>query len=307
MSSRPSSGAIPNVISSLAPASGVSPFAGPDGQTIDQSGRAPVLVSPFPVPARVAARAMKGTCGQNSIASYAKGVLPTFSGSKSLVEMLSAAPLRARRSIGLSLRLGERLRKNLSRYGSMEYRQTWKLRITPAGRLFWAHTASARRTSGDGCSGWRSPQNGNAEQGPKSFPFYLTCSKTGQSQITLTDQARLTGWCSPTATDPQRGVGPPRPQDTGVPLSQQVAELAGWGTPNANDWKGNATTRADEARGQLRHQIQPPGATGSPSSAETGRPAESLKLNPFFSGYLMGIPVSFLLVGIEVSNKSSKR
>lgn len=36
----------------------------------------------------------------------------------------------------------------------------------------------------------------------------------------------LAGWCSPTAQDHSRGVRPPREQDTGIPLTQQVAGLA---------------------------------------------------------------------------------
>ena len=44
----------------------------------------------------------------------------------------------------------------------------------------------------------------------------------------------LNGWVSPTAQDGARGALPPRPHDTGIPLSQQVA-LAGWPTPKQRD------------------------------------------------------------------------
>ena len=40
------------------------------------------------------------------------------------------------------------------------------------------------------------------------------------------------GWVSPTAQDGARGSLPPRPHDTGIPLSQQVA-LTGWPTPTS--------------------------------------------------------------------------
>jgi hypothetical protein len=38
----------------------------------------------------------------------------------------------------------------------------------------------------------------------------------------LVGAAKLAGWATPTATDHARGVSPPRPHDTGVPLTQQV-------------------------------------------------------------------------------------
>jgi hypothetical protein len=87
-----------------------------------------------------------------------------------------------------------RLRAQMDSLGSTLYRLTWKARTTPAGRRICALRASALRTSGSGC----------------------------------------TGWVSPTAQDGTRGSKPPRPHDTGVPLSQQVT-YAGWPTPVAND------------------------------------------------------------------------
>ena len=110
-------------------------------------------------------------------------------------------------SADLSQRLVNRLRARLPTAGSMEYRQTWKPKATPSGRSYWAHTASARRTSDNGCGG--SPS----------------------------------GWVSPTAQDGARGSLPPRPHDTGIPLSQQVA-LTGWPTPNVPNG-GRSITHAE--------------------------------------------------------------
>lgn len=50
----------------------------------------------------------------------------------------------------------------------------------------------------------------------------------------LNDQVMTAGWGTPTAEDHRRGVKPPRPHDSGVPLSQQAAQT-GWPTPVAND------------------------------------------------------------------------
>lgn len=77
----------------------------------------------------------------------------------------------------------------------------------------------------------------------------------------LSAEVRLTQWPTPTATDANRGMTPPRPQDTGVPLNQAVALQAGVG---------------------------PDG-----SQVTTGKPAGSL--NPEFVCWLMGFWEEWLL------------
>lgn len=57
-------------------------------------------------------------------------------------------------SAALQSSLESKLRARLDCDGSMEYSQTLKVRATPAGRRLLVHTASARRTSGNGCTGW---------------------------------------------------------------------------------------------------------------------------------------------------------
>jgi hypothetical protein len=73
----------------------------------------------------------------------------------------------------------------------------------------------------------------------------------------------ITGWVSPTAQDGDRGSLPPRPQDTGTPLSQQVS-----------------------------------GLTPASSSAETANTA-AFQLNPHFSLWLMGFPTSWHAAGVS--------
>lgn len=100
--------------------------------------------------------------------------------------------------------LESRLVERMARFGSLEYGLRWKELDMVLGHPICALRASARRTSGKG----------------------------------------FTGWVSPTAQDHSRGDKPPRPHDTGVPLSQQ-ATLSPWPTPSSRDWKdspGMATT-----------------------------------------------------------------
>jgi hypothetical protein len=53
--------------------------------------------------------------------------------------------------------LANRLRQLLPWDGSIEYSMTWSRRDTPHGRVYYQLAALARRTSGQGCSGWPTP------------------------------------------------------------------------------------------------------------------------------------------------------
>ena len=90
----------------------------------------------------------------------------------------------------------------------------------------------------------------------------------------LEDQVMgVAGWATATATDGNRGSGPPRPHDTGVPLSQMVS-----------------------------------GLTLSGSDAWTGS-TEGFHLNPFFSLWLMGFPTAWgmaCLSGLEKYSRQRK-
>ncbi|WP_288469102.1 hypothetical protein [uncultured Stenotrophomonas sp.] len=77
----------------------------------------------------------------------------------------------------------------------------------------------------------------------------------------LSAEVKLVQWPTPTATDANRGMTPPRPQDTGVPLNQAVA---------------------------LQTGVAPDGSQGM-----TGKPAGSL--NPEFVSWLMGFSDAWLL------------
>jgi hypothetical protein len=97
----------------------------------------------------------------------------------------------------------------------------------------------------------------------------------------LRDFVQLAGWCSPMAEDGRRGGLPARPQDTGVPLSQQVALI------------GPARRTAD---GRM--------LTGSSAGTTNGG-----QLNPEHSRWLMGIPQEWALcapMGMRSSRRSPK-
>lgn len=97
-----------------------------------------------------------------------------------------------------------------------------------------------------------------------------THEKWGANARPLNEQAALASWATPTARDHQRGVKPPRPWNTGVPLSQQVADL---------------------------------GQTSNGSPAATGGAGQ---LNPAFSLWLMGYPIEWAHCAGRVTPLSRK-
>ena len=142
-------------------------------------------------------------------------------------------------SVGLASCLASRLRERLGTDGSMEYSQTWKARTTPVGRSYWEHTASGRRTSGSGCGGWPTPDASVMNDGESMESFEARREALKAKGINgngagrpLAIAAQMAGWATPTGQDGTRGSEPPRPHDTGVPLSQQVAQTGKRGALN---------------------------------------------------------------------------
>ena len=102
--------------------------------------------------------------------------------------------------------------------------------------------------------------SGSGRQEKKSYP-----------SDTVPNAAATVPWSTPTATDPHRGTRPPRPHDTGIPLTQQVS-----------------------------------GLTQEKSTAETESTVPS-QLNPRFSLWLMGYPIEWAYSGERVTQLSRKQ
>lgn len=118
---------LPNVTFSPASPVGVTPCNLPAGMQTVRSGQAlaPVRHSAPPESKRVLP--MSGICGQPSSISS--------------------------KSAALNMSLANKLKTQLSTVGSIEYIETWKEKATPAGVLYWAHTASVPRIKDNGCIG----------------------------------------------------------------------------------------------------------------------------------------------------------
>ncbi len=162
-------------------------------------------------------------------------------------------------SADLAQFLANRLLQKTVLSGSTLYALTWKERLTPAGRLIPALRASARRISGNGFTGWRSPS----------------------------------------ASDPVGGVMEIRPGCAGRYNLRDEAHLAGWPTPARRDCKGgyqdgrirNGKMSTDTL--DVTAQLADPCRLTAFGEMRTGFSAGMAiggQLNPAHSRWLMGLP-----------------
>ena len=217
---------------------GASPCNGQDSEQHRESGQALVLASRSVAPEPEKEQPTNGTCGPCSATSSSLAVPLSCSESKSPAPQLSE-------------RLGKALKLRLSRYGSMEYGQTWKLRVTPSGLRLWAQTASGRRTSGSGCTGSRTPSAGDAQRGVHPNPDKQAGSHS------LNNEAALAGHPTPNTPNGGRTVADTMSKDAtgktadGVKHTaslEHCAKLAGHPTPNAiPENRGGLQTTAEGA------------------------------------------------------------
>ncbi len=255
---------------SPASAVGPSPSALPDGPMNAPCGREAARASRSRRRAKDSAPPMPATCGRNSPGSSRTALLQTC--------------------------LENRLRARLDVDGSPECELTWKRWDMASGAPICALRASARRTSGNGCIGWPSPNAQAANRGGlQTNPEKALERRRLGHQLNLDDTACLAGWCSPTGQDGTRGGRPARDWDTGVPLSQQAA-LAGWATPTLSDARGNHS----DSWGQSVKEIGPI-ANGSAASME-----KRGALNPAHSRWLMGFPAAWDFCGATAMQSCRK-
>ena len=247
-----------NAISSPESEAGVLHCNSPESQLQLNFGQVVVLANPSAVPERDLLKPMIDTSGPCSLISS--------------------------KSASLTQSLGSRLQTQLAKGGLMEYRQTWSQKTTPAGRPYWAHTASGHRTYANVSTGWPTPVVSDAtkaespeEWEQRNYAKKLMNPNLGQLQTGLAIVAQLVGWPTPAARDWKdignlensrwRKNGTER-KDT---LGRVAQETTGWQTSTAAVMSNRVDTPPDL------------------SPAETEK-AAGFQLNPHFSRWLMGFP-----------------
>ena len=165
-------------------------------------------------------------------------------------------------SVVLQQSLENKLQTQLPTDSWMKSRMTWKEKVTPSERQYCQLAVSSRHTKGIDCGLWPTPKKQNANA-PGIHGNGGQDLQTGAL------------WCTPTAMDYSRGNKPPRPWDTGIPLSQQVTM---WPTPCSQDGPNGGPSQ---------------GMTRLPGAAFHGKPAlteNKGQLCPEFVCWLMGFP-----------------
>ena len=231
------------------------------------------------------------------------------------------------RSADLQSSLANKLRARFGTDGSMEYRQTWKERVTPAGITYWEHTASARRTSDSDCSGWPTPQSHDTQEQGKGRLLTETgriqCHNGDSHSLNLPGVAQLAGWPTPMAGSPATenyneagntdfsrkcvslviGWNTPRatdgsnggPNQAGGALPADAA-IAGWATPQSRDHKSGETGGEP-----LMHNTRPLSkqALGAITSSSPAATEKRGALASDLPRWLMGFPKAWNAAGKE--------
>ena len=155
------------------------------------------------------------TCGQGA-AHASRSVLPGGEKEQQTSGMSGRSSQGSSESAALQRCLESRLRAAMDVNGSPEYSLTWKRWDMPSREPICALRASARRISGNVCTGWRSPQSSDGEGG------VMEIRPESAGKYKLRDEAQIAGWPTITVQDSENCAGPSQEGRNTLPLNTLV-------------------------------------------------------------------------------------
>jgi len=189
----------------------------------------------------------------------------------------------------LNSSLANRLKASMPLTGSPEYALRWKSSVTLLGLTICRLRARERRKSDSAFGGWVSPTAQDHSRGNKP-------PRPWDTGVPLSQQATLAGWAAPRSVESGHSTGnPERALNHKSRLEDQVY-LAGWATPREADGSKNVRTtegamKEDARKGANNDLGVTAGLASGPIS--TSSPAETASrgaLNPAHSRWLQGFP-----------------
>jgi len=184
--------------------------------------------------------------------------------------------------------LESKLRAALDVNGSPEYALTWRQWDMPQGPQICALRASARRTSGSDCGGWPTAQARDYKDTPGMSE--TGTNPDGSERSRLDQLPRVAA-----LTTPEQSGGPAAMEKQGEFLPDG-SQTAGYPTPqedNANNSMGHKGTAFSDLPTTAMDAFKMPDMTG-------------WKLNPGFSGWLMGYPKAWMEAGLRAMQNCSR-
>jgi hypothetical protein len=147
------------------------------------------------------------------------------------------------------------------------FKETWKEKVTPAGRRYLEHTASVPRTSGNDCGSWPTARSTEGEKNVRTL------------EGSLREIERKGG-----------------PQDL-----NQAACLASWVTPRVSDGKDGNLCREGRAKGVSMSEQAQLTASGEMLTGSSAGTVSGGQLNPALSRWLLGLPPEWCEAAIQAS------